>query len=300
MENKKTVIVFGSTGMLGRYIYDYLNKINKYNMYSINRKDYDIIKNFESKNMKNNNKNITMDEIKNDLRILLLSNGFSKNTVVFNAIGLIPQAKNYNEDYYKLINSFLPIMLGDLCVEYGANLIQPSTDCVFSGKRGNYNEKDICDEDGIYGKTKKMGDVYLKNTTILRTSIIGEQENNGYLSFLDWVRSKKGQDINAYSNHLWNGITCLQYAKIVDYMITNKIFWKGVRHIFSPEIVTKAEMIYIINNVYDLDLKINYIEDNLPNGFCDKTLSSIFEPIMTIPTLKEQITEQMLYKLKLS
>ena len=33
---------------------------------------------------------------------------------------------------------------------------------------------------------------------------------NNKLSFLEWVRNNTGNTVNGYTNHLWNGVTCLE------------------------------------------------------------------------------------------
>ena len=52
------------------------------------------------------------------------------------------------------------------------------------------------------------------------------------------------QEINGYTNHFWNGVTCLQLSKIINNIIYYNKYWKGVRHIFSPRSVSKYELIY--------------------------------------------------------
>ena len=57
------------------------------------------------------------------------------------------------------------------------NLFIFSTDCVFSGKEGNYKETSIPDADDIYGLSKRLGEIEDKNALTLRTSIIGHELN---------------------------------------------------------------------------------------------------------------------------
>jgi dTDP-4-dehydrorhamnose reductase len=97
-------------------------------------------------------------------------------------------------------------------------------------------------------------------------------------------------------NHLWNGVTCLELAKIIDKMITNLLFWQGVRHIYSPSPVTKYELVGIINTKYNLNIKINQVETVKP---IDKTLTTIYDTneIFNIPDLEDQINEMKEYNL---
>ena len=164
-------------------------------------------------------------------------------------------------------------------------MIHITTDCVFSGINGKYDELSIHDSKEIYGISKSLGEV--DQVTIIRTSIIGEEIRNKY-SLLEWIKSNKGKEINGYVNHFWNGVTCLELAKVIEYMIRNNYFWKGVRHIYSPEIVSKYELITMINEIYELDIKLHKCETEK----CDRSLMSIYDILMfKIKPLREQIRE---------
>jgi dTDP-4-dehydrorhamnose reductase len=59
-------------------------------------------------------------------------------------------------------------------------LIHFSTDCVFSGTKGNYKETDLPDAQDIYGRSKLLGQISYSNTLTLRTSIIGHELQTKY------------------------------------------------------------------------------------------------------------------------
>ena len=164
-------------------------------------------------------------------------------------------------------------------------MIHITTDCVFSGKDGNYNENSIQDEINDYGLSKSLGE--LCNATIIRTSIIGEEINNKR-SLLEWVKSNKNKEINGFNNHYWNGVTCLELSKIIYQIINKQLFWDGVRHIYSPNSVSKYELVSLINTIYNLNIKINKINTN---ETVDKTITSNKEIIFNIPDLSIQIQE---------
>lgn len=257
------VIVFGTNGMLGRYIYTFLK--NTYlEIIPITRNEFCISL-----------------ETLNKLEDFLVSKNINEYTCIINCIGLIPQ-KNLKNDYY-VVNTLFPLLLSKYCTKYNSKLIHPTTDCVFDGKKGNYNEKDMHTESGEYGISKSLGEP--NNHTIIRTSIIGEEKGFGS-SLLEWVKRSKGE-INGWNSHIWNGITCLQYAKIVFKIIDENLFWSGIRHIYSPFPKTKYELVTIIKETYSLDIIVKKIE----NEKIDKTLSSIYEPLFDIPNLEEQIND---------
>jgi dTDP-4-dehydrorhamnose reductase len=163
-------------------------------------------------------------------------------------------------------------------------MIHITTDCVFSGKHGNYNENAIHDEINDYGMSKSLGE--LCKATIIRTSIIGEELMNKR-SLLEWVKSNQGKEINGFTQHFWNGVTCLQLAEIIYKIIKDELYWEGVRHIFSPKSVSKYELINMINEVYNLNITVIPQETQK----IDKTLKTIYDTndLFNIPELKEQI-----------
>lgn len=118
-------------------------------------------------------------------------------------------------------------------------MIHPTTDCVFSGKKGGYVETDVHDELGSYGMSKSLGEPV--GCTCIRTSIIGRELFNKK-SFLEWVISNNNGTISGWSNHMWNGITCLEYCGVIEKIINEHLFWSGVKHIYSPTSVSKHEM----------------------------------------------------------
>lgn len=281
MEN---IVVFGSNGMLGSYIVCYFSHFTSLKVIPLTRKDYDIQKN-----------------TKQDLRTLFEKNRLNKKTVVINAAGLIPHAGTFTVELYDKINTEFPKILSEICNEFGAELIHPTTDCVYSGNQGNYNEHSKHDVLSEYGQSKSKGENI--NATIIRTSIIGENKNG--ISLVEWIKNNKGKKVYGYTNHYWNGITCLQYAKIIWYIVSKGMFWKGVRHVFSPNVVSKAELIKMVNDEYNLQLLITEIGD--PVIFyestdpyvrkCDRSLTSVYDfcNLLDIPNLKDQIHEMRLF-----
>lgn len=261
------VIVLGTSGMLGRYVYLYLK--DKYETYQINRDNLDAS---------------NIDDIK--LYDLFIKNNIERDDVVINCIGIIKQKNNISKLDFIKVNAVFPLALANVCEQLKCKLIHISTDCVFNGLDGKYKETDKHTAEDIYGKSKSLGES--ENMTCIRTSIIGE-ELNSRLSFIEWVKSNENKTVNGFINHFWNGITCLQFAKICEEIIEKNIFWNGVKHIYSNEIVTKAELIKIVSNAYDLNVKIQ--ETTTPIK-CDRSLLSVNPVLFKIPELFFQIFEQ--------
>lgn len=267
------VIIFGYRGMLGHYLYSYLR--SKYTVIGLGRSDYDVIEDDTGK-----------------LESLLVSHNIDSNTVIINACGTIPQAsknRDLNERIFIKVNAIFPNLLSVLAQKYGAQMIHATTDCVYDGTEGDYTELSKHTATSIYGITKSLGEP--SNCTVIRTSIIGEEVNN-QRSLLEWAKSNRNQEVKGYVNHYWNGITCLQYAKVVDHIIEYKLFWRGVRHIVSPTTVSKFELLHLINDAFQLNLRIQKHEDATS---CNRSLATIHLFSLEIPELSEQVRELVWY-----
>jgi len=226
------ILLFGSNGMLGGYIKSYLGK--KYYLIPLTRKDLDI--------------GITSEEsILDKIRSLV-----DKNDVIINSAGIIKQ-RNYNSIELIKVNSIFPHLLAKIKEEIGCKVIHITTDCVFDGKVGSYQETSFHNCLDEYGKSKSLGEN--PKVTNIRTSIIGEEKDNK-LSLVEWLKSNSGLQINGYTNHIWNGVTCLELCRVIEDVIEKGKYWDGTRHIFSPREISKFELVSIINEIYELNIKI--------------------------------------------
>jgi dTDP-4-dehydrorhamnose reductase len=264
------IILFGSNGMLGSYLRSYLSP--KYDLLALTRSEIDLSMIDEAKLFKFLNDNVNKDD------------------VIINAGGVIPQRGESNIKDTVMVNSIFPHILAKFKQEVGCHVVHITTDCVFSGKKGGYVEEDPHDCIDVYGKSKSLGENI--NICNIRTSIIGEEKRNKK-SLVEWVLSNKGKTIDGYENHLWNGVTCLELAKLIDKIIEYNLYWEGVRHVFSPEIISKYELISMINEIYGLGITIN---KKTTDTNCHRNLSTSFE-VMIQNKLKDQILELKEFKL---
>lgn len=262
------VFVFGSNGMLGRYVSTYLK--NYYEVIDVTRRDIDA----------SDSNYGTLHKYINDK--------MSKGDVVVNCMGTIkPRVDELGDLNALVVNSVFPRKLADLCEQYEVKLIHPTTDCVYKGTKGSYDENDEHDITDVYGRTKSLGEP--KNCTVVRTSIIGEEVGNGR-SLVEWVKSNKGGKINGYLNHHWNGVTCLQFAKIVKTMINENLFWVGTKHLHSNAL-NKYELSSSLNNHFNLGIEITPVS---VGNDVDRSLSTIYKENLekfSIPSLDTQIKE---------
>lgn len=145
-------------------------------------------------------------------------------TYIINCIGLIPQKKGTSDIIgYGMVNTFLPLWIADN-IPSTSRLIVPCTDCEFSGYipvSGFYAPNDRTDASDPYGKSKAAATNYLvgrDNVFLIRTSIIGPEASDGK-SLWNWFVETRDDPVNGFTNHYWNGITTLSWAKIAEKMM---------------------------------------------------------------------------------
>jgi dTDP-4-dehydrorhamnose reductase len=262
------IIVLGKNGMLGTYVSKYLLK--KYDVYGVTRNDIDFSQ---------------TDTVKTKLTQLHTLN---ESDLVINCVGTIkPRCDELGDINAIKINSIVPRILLEDSKEKGYKLLHPTTDCIYTGNTGYYTESSTMDVTDVYGVTKYLGET--SDATNLRVSIIGEEVHNKR-SLVEWCKSLNGKTASGFTDHLWNGVTCLQYAKILDKMIEGNIWWKGTRHVLSPRALTKYELVKYITDAYNVDVQLTATESKKP---CNRTLSTEYHEnnLFEIPELQVQIQE---------
>lgn len=255
--------VFGSSGMLGGYVLEYLKRKN-FSVVELKREDV-----------------ITEENSLSELLTKKIGSGW-----VINCVGVIkPQIAIQGSAEAIRVNGMFPHVLANAGKKTGTNVLHITTDCVFSGKTGGYTEDSPHDEQDMYGRSKSIGEP--TNCQVVRTSIIGEERVHKR-SLIEWAKGEAGKEVRGFTNHTWNGVTCLEFAKIAEKIINGGPSWEGVRHVHSPRKVNKQELLTLISDAFSLNLKIAAFETENP---VFRDLSSKYPPAIDVPDLKEQLQE---------
>jgi dTDP-4-dehydrorhamnose reductase len=183
-----------------------------------------------------------------------------KPDVVMNAVGIIKQLPDSKNVITTLtVNSIFPHRLAELGKEFGFRLITISTDCVFSGSRGNYSEDDIPDATDLYGKSKNLGEVIDDNCLTLRTSIIGHELGSSH-SLIDWFLSNRGGKVKGFANAIYSGFPTIVFAAIIDNLIRNYPKLTGLYHV-SSDPINKYDLLRLVNEAYSANVTIERDEE---------------------------------------
>lgn len=205
----------------------------------------------------------------------------SKPDVIINAVGIIkqlPTAKNMIKTL--TVNAVFPHRLLEIAEESGARLLNISTDCVFSGKDGNYTETDISDALDVYGKSKFLGETISENSLTLRTSIIGRELNTSH-SLVEWFLSNQGKPIKGYTKAVFSGFPTVILAAIIGNIIENQPSLHGLYNV-SSEPIDKYNLLELLKDAYRVNIAIEPFDDFEIDRSLDSTkfrAATGFEPL---------------------
>ncbi len=180
--------------------------------------------------------------------------------VIVNAIGVIKQNQSSNNVVKNLIvNSILPHRLANLAQLNNIRLINISTDCVFSGTKGNYRESDVTDALDLYGKSKFLGEVSAENCLTLRTSIIGRELKTNH-SLVEWFLSQAGKKVKGYKNAIFSGFPTVILADIIADLIAKNKKLYGLYHV-SSQPISKFDLLTLLKKAYQIKIEIEPFEE---------------------------------------
>jgi len=252
MRQKEKCLVLGRKGMLGHILVEYLNSLPRFEVYSTTREKND---------------KFYFDALEDIKKLEKIIEKIKPNLVV-NCIGIVNSLiTEKNKDETSFINSYFPKKLANICKNYGSKLVHISTDCVFSGKEGNYTEESPYSPTDFYGSSKAEGEIKDNSNLTIRTSIIGPEIGKQKTGLMEWFFSKKGQEVKGFKNAIWSGLTTLELAKKIVEMYEKKVI--GIINIVSMPI-SKYDLLQLIRKVYRIDIIINADQ----SAICNRSMKS--------------------------
>ncbi|MHB2025424.1 MAG: sugar nucleotide-binding protein [Elusimicrobiota bacterium] len=184
---------------------------------------------------------------------------------LINCIGITPSGIDEQDpasiERARLVNARLPERLAEMIPVSGTRVIHMSTDGVFSGDHGPYDESAAPHPGDVYGKTKLAGEIKRPGFLILRCSLIGP-DPSGKRGLFEWFRSQKpGARVRGYTDHWWNGATTRQFADLCRLIIAAGSFESitarsSLRHFCPNKPVTKFQLLEIFKNHLNLPVTV--------------------------------------------
>jgi len=231
----KKILIIGSKGMAGHVMQRYFTAIDTFEVYAVAR------------NISENDTSFNVDVSDTEqLQALIKIHEFD---VVVNCIGILNKDAEDHPSKAVWFNSYFPHFLEEITKNTQTKVIHISTDCVFSGKKGNYTEDDVKDGIGFYAQSKALGEIDNPKDVTIRTSIIGPEINPNGIGLLHWFLSQPlDAKLNGYSNAYWTGLTTLELAKVVHEIINQNI--SGIIQVVPNEKINKYELLQLFNSVF--------------------------------------------------
>lgn len=261
---RKRILILGGNGMLGHKLFFHLSNYENFEVFATVRRLDSIDKYLPSDLLNNLFINIDASNYESISKIINLT----KPDIVINCIGIVKQSSLGQDPLSNIaINALLPHQIARTCYLAGIRMIHISTDCVFSGEKGNYTENDIPDAVDIYGRSKLLGEVNYSHTLTLRTSIIGH-ELGSRLGLLEWFLGQTDK-VNGFTRHIFTGFPTIELARIIAKYIIPASHLTGIYHL-SSEPISKYDLLQLVASTYGKSITIEPYE----NTCCDRSLNS--------------------------
>lgn len=269
-------LVFGCNGMAGHLVSVYLQE-----------KGYEVIGFARSKSSLV--KTILGDAL--DPKAVKSAIEIDSFDAIVNCIGLLNQFAENNKAQAVYLNSFFPHYLAQLTKNTDTQIIHISTDCVFSGKRGQYTEDDLRDGTTFYDRSKALGELEDDKNLTLRQSIIGPDTKANGIGLLNWFMQQEGP-LNGFTGALWTGLTTLQLAKIIEEGAKSKAH--GLYNIVPDRYISKYDLLGLFNKyMRNGKVSIAPIDKMAANKSLKRTKFDFAYPIPDYDQMIEELSDWM-------
>jgi dTDP-4-dehydrorhamnose reductase len=277
------ILILGGTGMLGHKLWQNIStQTDTYMTMRGNRSAYTHKELFDSTHVF---EGVFAQDIEGLIRVISQVHP----QVIVNCIGIVKQQSASKDPLTSIaVNSLFPHQLANICSAANIRLIHISTDCVFSGRQGNYRETDVSDAEDLYGRTKYLGEVDQSGCLTIRTSMIGYELDSAY-GLLEWFLTQEGKTVKGFTNAIFSGFTTAALSNIIWEIVSNFPVLEGVFHVASQPI-DKFTLLSRIKEL--LDLPVTIVPDSSVN--IDRSLNNSKFAAATgllIPTWDEMLSQ---------
>ena len=209
---------------------------------------------------------------------------------IINCVGLLNQFAENNKPGAVFLNSYLPHYLAGITEGTSIQVVHMSTDCVFSGEKGNYLESDFPDGKTFYDRTKALGELNDDKNITLRNSIVGPDIKASGIGLLSWFMKQRGT-INGFTKAMWTGQTTVQLAKTMEYVAKERM--GGLYNAVPHNSISKYELLKLFNKyLRDNSVTINPVEGIVADkSLVPSKLGDDFE----IPNYEQMVAEMALW-----
>jgi dTDP-4-dehydrorhamnose reductase len=258
---QKRILVLGGTGMLGHKMFQILRDRFEQTFVCVQDSSAKKVELFQDEHT------IEGVDVTDAASLTSLLESL-KPDVIVNCVGVIKQRSQANAFIPSItINALFPHRLAEMANARNSRLIHFSTDCVFSGKKGNYLESDQSDAEDLYGRSKLLGEVSGPNALTLRTSMIG-RELKHFHSLLEWFLRQKSNRVEGYKHALYSGLTTNALARVVGDLIEHHPQLTGLYQV-TGRTISKFDLLTLIQQKFKLPVEV--VPDEMV--YCDRSMN---------------------------
>ena len=270
------VLVIGIKGMAGHIIFKFLQADKSLIVYGIAR-------NIEMAD------NIFDCDVSNTTFLNKLIQEYQFDYII-NCIGILNITAENNPQNAIWYNSYFPYLLHEFTNNTKTRLIHLSTDCVFNGKTGNYDVNDVKNGEGVYAQTKALGEIINNKVLTIRTSIIGPELNFEGIGLFNWFMNQKNCVISGFKNMIWSGVTTLELARFINFVIKNNVV--GLIHLTNGIPMSKFDLLNLFAEVWNReDIKIKPYKGKNINKSLKKSQNLNYQ----VPSYREMLNDQFIW-----
>lgn len=236
------IAILGSTGMAGHMVAAYMEQ-QGFQVYRISRSE------------ENSERSCRIDVTELDRLTEYIAK--INADVIINCVGLLQKTCEQRPDLAILVNSYLPHFLENYYQNTHVKIVHLSTDCVFSGLRGDYLENDLQDGRTLYDRTKALGELNNSKDLTFRMSIIGPDPDPSGTGLFNWFMQQSGT-IYGYSKFIWNGITTLELAQAISQALEEGL--SGLYQLVPDKSISKYHLLLLFKEIFhksDVDILEN-------------------------------------------
>lgn len=222
------------------------------------------------------------DTSEDSIKHLLANHCFD---AIINCTAVVNNAAEDDKAGAAYLNSYLPHLLEKLTAGTNTKVVHRSTDCIFSGEKGQYTLDDWPDAKSFYARSKAVGELNNGKDITIRVSLIGPAQDVKDESLLNWFLNQKGI-IKGFANAIWTGLTTLEYAKTIESLLKQKAY--GVFQAAPSASISKYELINLFEEFFPGGRTIIKVDNNR----VDKSLVPFWADYdIQIKGYKEQVAE---------
>lgn len=203
---------------------------------------------------------------------------------IINCTAIINQYAQADKISALKINSLLPVFLEAVTKGTKTVVVHRSTDCIFSGEKGQYVLTDLPDAKSFYARTKALGELINDKDITIRTSLVGPEEDESGEGLFNWFYNQQG-DVNGFANSIWTGLTTIEFAKEIEWLLLNKKH--GLFQLVPDYAIGKYDLLMLFEKYYPGNRNIIRID----NRKVDKSLVQESCEGLIIPDYDSMIAE---------